>query len=231
MNTELSPVPSPSTGCIWLASFDIGKVNFSFCVEEVDLSQMEQLQTIPKPCRYYKDGTYTNEFRALMKRVCLNGKIILLENLDLTVGSDSKQYLDPMIFITMNQVMDKYKEYWDQCVSFVIEEQMGFKNKRNTMALKLGQHCLSYFIFNYANFKQAIEFPSYHKTQVLGSPKKMSKYERKMWSVNHALDILTDRDDEAFLKNIRTRKKKDDVADCITMLQAFKFLAFVDKCI
>jgi hypothetical protein len=222
---------SPREHCIWLASFDIGKKNFAFCVEEVDLSKMEQIQNIPIQARYFKDGTYTNEFRALMKKVCLNGNIILLENIDLTEGANTKEYLDPIIFITMTKVLDQYKEYWNQCTSFVIEQQMSFGNKRNTMALKLGQHCLSYFIFQYANFKQSVEFPAYHKTKVLGSPKKMSKYERKMWSVNRALDILIDREDEQTLKNIRTRKKKDDVADTITMLQAFKYLTFVDRSI
>lgn len=222
---------SPSPNSIWLASFDIGKKNFAFCVEEVDCSKMEDLTNIPYRQRYYKDGTYTAEFRHLMKEVCLNGKIILLENVDLTEGTAASLYLDPMVFIHMTQTLDKYRHIWDQCTTFVIEQQVSFGNKRNTMALKLGQHCMSYFIFTYAHFKQSIEFPAYHKTKVLGAPAKMSKYERKMWSVNRALDILTDRGDESTLKSITSRKKRDDVCDCITMLQSFKYLVMVDKSI
>lgn len=225
----MSSAPNPD--CIWLASFDIGKKNFAFCVEEVDCARMNQLENIPYRDRYYKDGTYTADFRNLMKEVCLNGQIILLENVDLTEGTSDKAYLDPLLFVHMTNVLDRYKHIWDKCTTFIVEQQVSFGNKRNTMALKLGQHCLSYFIFLYANFKQSIEFPSYYKTKILGAPKKMSKYERKMWSVNRALDILTDRGDTITTKAVKTRKKRDDVCDCITMLQSFKYLVMVDKSI
>jgi hypothetical protein len=39
------------------------------------------------------------------------------------------------------------------------------------MALKLGQHCWSYFSIHYGRSKNIIEFPAYHKTQVLGAEK------------------------------------------------------------
>lgn len=214
-----------------IASFDIGKVNFAFCIEKINLTELSELETIPLKARYTKEGTCTSDFKKLMDKVCQNGEIILLENIDLTIGTDTKKYLDPLIFIKMTRMLDTYKDYWNQCSDFVIEQQMSFGNKRNTMALKLGQHCLSYFLFNYAAFKNSIEFPAYHKTKVLGSPKKMTKYERKTWSVKRAIEILQSRGSDHLLTELKSRKKKDDVADCITMLQAYKFLSYVDKAI
>lgn len=219
--------PSPST--IWIASFDIGKKNFAFCIEEVNISGFDEIENISAGSRYYKDGTCTIAFRNIIKDVCLNGKIIILENINLCEGCDDKQYLDPKIFVNMTKLLDSYKRYWAQCTTFVIEQQMGFGKKRNTMALKLGQHCFSYFIFQFSSFKMPIEFPAFYKTKILGAPKKMSKYDRKLWSVNQAIDILMARGDTQSLEKLSSRKKRDDLSDVITQLQAFKYMVFVDK--
>jgi hypothetical protein len=220
---------TPSENSVWLASFDIGKRNFAFCIEEVDVQLLDNLETIPVGERYHKDGTSTNKFKQMLKQVCLNGKIILIENIDLTDGTKKDKYLDPQLFINLTNILDKYKDYWQYCTSFIIEQQMGFGKKCNMMAIKLGQHTFSYFIFNFAGFKNTIEFPSYHKTKVMGAPKKMSKYERKIWSVNRAIDILIDRNDKETMDQITSRKKRDDMGDIIVQLQAYKFMVYVDK--
>jgi hypothetical protein len=214
---------------VWIASFDIGKKNFAFCVEEINVDVLNTIPNIPKQFRYYKDGGVTADFSQTLKQTCKEGKIILIDNVDLTQGCDSSQTLDPLIFVNMNKILDMYKEYWDKCISFVIEQQMGFGKKRNYMALKLGQHCFSYFIFNYADFKHTIEFPSYHKTRVLGASKKMSKVERKKWAIDKALEILNDREDESTFAKIQSRKKRDDLADVIVQLQSYKYLTFIDR--
>ena len=112
--------------------------------------------------------------------------------------------MDPRTFINMTDTLDTYKHIWDTCSAFVIEQQMSFGRKRNTMALKLGQHCYSYFSIFYRDFKKVIEFPSYHKTQMLDAPKKfgsikktykngkskMIKDNHKKWSIRMATHIL-----------------------------------------
>ena len=97
------------------------------------------------------------------------------------------------------------------------------------MAVKLGQHCYSYFLILFSTFKIPVEFPAYHKTKVMGAPKKMSKYERKIWSVNQAIHVLMNRNDNDTLQEITSRKKRDDMCDVIMQLQAFKYMVFVDK--
>jgi hypothetical protein len=210
---------------MFIASFDIGKKNFAFCVEEIDDLVFQSLRvSIPKIHRYNRDGTCTPEFEEELQKIFNTGNIVLLENVDLTMECDNTLLLDPLVFVNMNSILTRYKSYWDKCSVIIIEQQMGFGTKINYTALKLGQHCFSYFIFNYANFKQVIEFPSYHKTKLLGAPKKISKTERKKWAVKKALEILHDRRDLDNIKKINSIKKKDDVSDVIVQLQSYKIL-------
>ena len=112
------------------------------------------------------------------------------------------------------------------------------------MAIKLGQHCYSYFTFKYGRFKTIVEYPAYHKTQILGAEKiknvtkkgkitykAVKKPARKKWSVQKALDILEKRGDVDSILQIVNTSKKDDLSDVITQLQSFKYLAYVDQSI
>jgi len=228
---------------LWIASFDIGKKNFSFYIEEIDKEELLSLTNIPKMKRYNANGTTTETFGNLLKDISRNGKKILLENLDLTEGCDKKAYLDPETFHNMIDTLDAYRGFWDQCDTFVIEKQMSFGKKHNTMALKLGQHCWSYFAFNYGRFKTITEFPAYYKTQVLGAAKEqkitkggkisfkaIDKPARKKWCIDKALAILAERNDFDTMSQIQSSKKKDDLCDVICQLQAYKHLVYLDKC-
>jgi hypothetical protein len=229
------------TTCI--ASFDIGKKNFAFYVEEVDTRELEKLTTIPKNRRYRPDGTPTDEFEKLISTIYLTGNTVLYRNLDLTEGAKKGKYLDSVIYHNMISALDNYKDVFDRCSIVVIEQQMSFKQAQNTMALKLGQHCYSYFIFRYPitqdgdfvfdESKEIIEFPAYYKTQVMGAPKvggkSMTKPQRKKWATEKAMGILMERGDTETLEEIEGSKKKDDLADTLIQLQSFKFLRFVDK--
>jgi hypothetical protein len=82
---------------VWVASFDIGKKNFAFYIEEFDKAELMKLPRIPNSNRYNADGTTTPCFTNIVKKVCLNGKKILFENTDLTAGDfvrQMKQLLD-----------------------------------------------------------------------------------------------------------------------------------------
>lgn len=219
----------PTDGCIWVASFDIGRKNFAFCIEEINVSKLNSIENIPTKNRYHKNGTLQDTFNEIINEICMNGRIILLQHTSLMDNVDSSKHLDPKIMINLTNYLDSFKEYWICCSTFIIEQQMGFGKKQNTMALKIGQHCFSYFLFQFAGFKQIIEFPSYNKTKILGAPKKQTKHARKMWSVDEALRILMERDDMDMWNCITSKKKRDDVADTITQLQAWKYLYFVDK--
>ena len=207
-----------------IASFDIGKKNFAFYVEEFI---QEKLPFIEK--KYNIDGTPTTKFQNIIDLICQNGKCITFQNHDLTI--ETKTNSD--IFYNMIRVLNSNKEIWEKCDIILIEQQMSFGKKYNTMALKLGQHCWSYFAFQYGRSKQIIEFPAYHKTQVLGSQKHktkngkfkcISKPERKKWTIEFSKHILFHRADDETLSILYENKKKDDLADTFCQLQAYKIL-------
>jgi hypothetical protein len=228
-----------SNNIVWLASFDIGKKNFSFYIEEVDLSKLLECKDVAKTDRYEACGTPTSAFQPTLDDICLTGKKILLDNVDLTKGCDKKQYLDPLTMYNMIELLDEYSEYWDQCDAFIIEKQMSFGKRHNTMALKLGQHCWSYFAIKYGK-KIIEEFPAYHKTQVLGAAKMkketksgkirykaIDKPSRKKWCITQALSILKSRNDSETISQIESSRKKDDLCDVICQLQAYKYLKYI----
>jgi hypothetical protein len=227
------------TDIVWIASFDIGKKNFAFYIEEFDKSEILKLPKLTNAKRYNADGTTTSVFSKIVEQVCSNGKCILFQNSDLTDGCKKNSYLDPETYHNMTDLLDQYVDYWDQCDAFVIEKQMSFGKRHNTMALKLGQHCWSYFAFKYSRFKEIVEFPAYHKTQILGAKKleknnkkgnikytSIDKPARKKWSVEKAMDILKSRNDFDTIKNLTSARKRDDLADVLCQLQAFKILTY-----
>jgi len=82
-----------------------------------------------------------------------NGRVILFKNSDITKGAKVGSYIDPELFQNMYDLLDEYVEEWDMCSTFVIEQQMSFGKARNPLALKLGQHCYSYFVFKYKAYQ------------------------------------------------------------------------------
>ena len=225
---------------IRVASFDIGKKNFAFYIEEYDISLFKEIENIPdKNSRYNIDGTPTDEFKPVLDSVYTNGKVILYKNVNLTEKVENNNIINPEYYYNMSDVLDEFSEYWDKCDKFVIEKQMAFGVKTNIMAIRLGQHCWSYFACKYGRDKELIEFPAYHKTQLLGAEKvevksrndtrykSMTKPKRKKWCINKAMYIFTLRDDQKTLESMKTTKKKDDLADVLCQLQAYKILTYI----
>ena len=132
---------------IWIASFDIGKKNFAFYLEEINVKELKDIKNIIKLKRYKMDGTCTDDFYQIIKSVYMNGKKILIKNIDLTIGTNNNKYFDIELCHNLIDILDKYQDYFDNVSIIVVEQQMSFGKKVNTMALKLGQHCESYFLF------------------------------------------------------------------------------------
>lgn len=213
---------------IWIASFDPGSVNFSFCIEELDLTKLKhikkiKLSKVSNNKKEKEEEAYENNLNIIYTS-CKN---ILLRNTDLTKGCDKSKYIDLKVCYNITEYLDSYKEYFDKCSYIVVEQQMSFGKKKNTLCVKIAQHILSYFIINYHTFKVIVEYPSYNKTQVLNAPRKMNKPERKKWAVMKALSILDKRGDKETFKHIEKSKKKDDLSDTIVMTQSFIYTNLV----
>lgn len=227
----------------WIASIDIGSKNFAFYVEEVNISILSKIKNIPKLDRYNPNGTPTMKMNTILNSIFKDGKTIIHENVDLTINSNGK-YIDQNILHNLTNLLDKYSHIWDKCYIILVEQQMSFGKKINLKAIKIGQHCQSYFLFKYGRFKIVIEFPSYHKTHILGSEKinkgitksgkikfkNIEKPQRKKWAIEKAKEILKIRhENNHILLSTKKGIKKDDLADTIIMLSAFKYIYFVDK--
>ena len=65
-------VPNKTEGATWIASFDIGKKNFAFYIEEIDCKELMSLKNIPVKKQYNIDGTPTSEMQNLLDQVCMN---------------------------------------------------------------------------------------------------------------------------------------------------------------
>jgi hypothetical protein len=233
---------------MWVASFDIGKVNFAFYIEEIDCERINQINKLPPAkSRYNQDGTPKPEFADVLNRVCAEGKVILIKNANITEGCDAKlkgsaAYTDPRLLCNMNELLDKYKEYWDKCSAFIVEKQVDYGRMKNPMAIRLGYHCQSYFMFKYGMNKRVIEYDAFNKTHVLGAKKDQkvsktgkvsfratSKPNRKKWAIDKAIDILGMRDDMENMAMIVSSKKKDDLSDVIVQLVSWKVIGLLDK--
>jgi len=123
--------------------------------------------------------------------------------------------LDANVFLRLTELLDNHKEYFDKCSTIIIEQQMSFGSRINTMAIKIAQHTYSYFLFRYGNTKKIVEFPSYNKTQILGAPAGLDKPKRKKWAIEKANEIWTLRGDMDIIEMITKKKKKDDMSDCL----------------
>lgn len=199
-----------------IASFDMGTRNFAFCVEYVELDDLPQYI---KPS-FQEDGTPTTEYSNFLQEIYNVGEIIECQKVDLLELSNSYSN----IYITLTVFLDRFSELWDRVSIILIEQQMAYgRSKSNIQALRLAQHCLSYFYCLYGNFKIIQEFSSTHKTRVLGCPleKRKTHKSRKDFSVQLVRKLLRDRHDSIW-DTFQKFSKKDDISDCILMIQAFK---------
>ena len=228
---------------IYIASFDPGRKNFAFCVEKCSKSQLEVIENLPLSQRYHDDGTPTNELADILDQIYVNGEIVLHQNVNILSNPSDKAGIkvEQDVFHNLTVELNKHIEIWDKCSYFLIETQMSFGKKLNLPAVKIAQHICSYFVIKYGLSRQIIDFPSYHKTQILGAPKDegrpyksgkkrykaMDKPQRKKWAVDQAIHILELRDETEILNNLQNKKKKDDMSDCLLMCQAGKYLYFV----
>jgi hypothetical protein len=198
-----------------IAAFDMGTRNFAFCVER----RTPVLGTgLVKPT-FDIEGIPTEETRQYLEQVYNHGSLIECQRIDLV------DLVQPQgnIYLTLTSVLDRFGALWDHVDVFLVERQMSYgHNKSNIQALRLAQHCLSYFYTLYGPFKTILEWPSTFKTRILGCPQtqRQTHRERKQFSIQLAKQILHQRKDP-LLYVFDQQYKQDDIADCILMTQTY----------
>lgn len=98
----------------------------------------------------------------------------------------------------------------------LIEQQM---NRMNIRATKVGVFVHAFFIMERPHIT-VVEYPSYHKTKAFGAHG-LSKPERKKWAVEHVQRHMLVEDPVA-QDWLNQYSKKDDICDCILMIESFE---------
>ena len=202
-----------------IIAFDMGIRNFAFCAEYFHESELCSQKIIPK----FNDlGTPSEDYQKSLEDIIYrNGQIIECQNIDLLKGENS---FKNNIYLTLTHHLNRFTELWNATNVILIEQQMSYgKNKSNIQALRLAQHCISYFTTIYGPFKIIIEMSSNLKTRLLGCPLILRKQHksRKTFAINLSSKILEQRRDK-LLERFHQFPKKDDISDCLLMIQVYK---------
>jgi hypothetical protein len=222
-----------------IASFDIGFKNFAFCVEEYDEEDFKKFIHCGHIFKYNVDGTAAGQTLTKINELKSLGKTLHFSNDDISRGEAS---VTTTMLQTITDLLDFHGDLLDTCCQFVVEKQMSFGKMCNPKAVRLGHHLQSALIIRYGNLTPVIEFPAYHKTQLLGASKERKigrggkvKYKsvgygaRKKWSVETAIECLAIRGDFETIDDLMLLKKRDDVCDCILQSIAY-IISLANKC-
>lgn len=206
-----------------IISIDIGLRNLGICKESYPI---QQIINTKNPKEYYDSkGSALPDMNRFIKDIGRTGKLIYWERKDL---GDKKCFHAGYSYITLIEWLDGLYNsgLFDNVHTILIEQQM----KTNNIALSIMHHIHSYFIIKYKMYKQIILYQSKHKTRVLGASLaeekngkliKVSKYQRKTWSVRYITDLLNCRKDDKSLSVLSKEKKKDDLCDVIAQLLSY----------
>lgn len=199
-----------------IAAFDLGVRNFAFAVKNKDefillknTTLNDNIMTKTDLNKYKKkDLIEMLEDLHITIQEKLNKNDIINHIITHTKKSNKKVDLG----LAMFETMDMYKDFWNKCDTFLIERQL----MSNLQALKLSHYLEAYLKIYYPS-KQVINYNASNKTKKLGGSHLKTKKERKKWTIDYALQLLTG-DNLRCFKNL---DKQDDVADAICMIEAY----------
>lgn len=219
---------------VLIASFDIGRENFAFYVEEVYLDDIttirDRIKVPPKTKWYQKSGEPTPEFQEVLNEVYLSGKVREWKNHDIRDPNNlNPKQLNNQILFNLTTLLRSYRELWDSCDMFLVEQQ----HRLNPAAIWVSHHLMAHLIEIYGTSKPIFQYSANMKYRVNGCPKmkngkKITKYQRKKWAVELGNDIMELREDDDGLEQLN-RTKADDLGDTLVQLQAYKFQKWVEN--
>jgi hypothetical protein len=206
-----------------IISIDIGLRNLAICKESYNI---KSILNIKSPCEFYDNkGCALPDMIRFVKDIGKHGKLMYWERKDL---GDKKCFHAGYSYITLIEWLDKLYNsgIFNDVHTILIEQQM----KTNNIALSIMHHIHCYFKIKYKLYKNIILYPSKNKTRILGAALmeekcgkmvKISKYQRKTWSVKYITNLLQERKDDKSLTILTSEKKKDDLSDVIAQLLSY----------
>ena len=192
-----------------VASFDIGYVSFGQYVEDVDITQIKDLEarydSLPKKEKRRTRGIISDDLQEIINDLLTIGSRVNGGVFDFT--EEDNQGYDLRVRKNFLKHMEDHRWLWINCDIFVIEQQYysagmgrgkGSKASTGTAnmnAIKLGECLYTWLLINYPN-AHITYFGSQFKTQILGAPDKITKPQRKKWAVEKYSEISTLRGDQ-----------------------------------
>lgn len=232
-----------------VCTIDIGVITFTIYIEDCKLSELAKLRkkflALPKSSQRRTKGLVTREIESIFNEVYLCGERMLLEVTD--IRSDTMKYegkkgngpLDVQTRLNLAAYLEEIRDVFEDVDIIRVEQQflnMFSRGKKkasaNMNAIKLGEDVFFWLVTNFPE-KDIDYFGAQFKTQILGAPEKLTKPQRKKWSVGKATEIFEMRGDEEALDGYKRKKgkktKNDDKSDTVIMCQAFKYRTYVAK--
>lgn len=180
-----------------ICAFDLGVKNFAVAIESFDRAKLTKSQ----------DDVY------------MEGVIEFVDKQELSDAKGGK--ITTKVLKNLNKYIQSLIPKLEKCDIILIEKQFKCRGVQNAACIHLEHHLNAILMWALASTKVKIEvYASRHKTKAFES-NRMTKLERKKWTVEETTKLLLSREDYQTL-DIFNKKKKDDMADVIMMIQAYK---------
>lgn len=185
-----------------ICAFDLGVKNFAVAIECFNKTKLNKNQ----------DDVY------------MEGKLEFLDKQNFSPDTKGSKITNK-ILETLNEYIKTILSKLEECDIILIEKQFKCRGVQNATCIHLEHHLQGILMWALQHKKIKIEvYASRHKTKTFDE-NQMTKNQRKKWTVNEASNILLAREDYTML-DIFNKKKKDDMADVIMMIQAYKMNKF-----
>jgi len=145
------------------------------------------------------------------------------------IKNDRKIEID-RTFTSLYKLLNNIKDLIIKTDLMIIERQLPI----NYNSTRIMQDTISYFNNIYSGnetgrYPTIVIVAPQLKGKMLGAPKGLPKAELKKWSVDVAYDFLEMDNDLWAINILNSEKKKDDLADVVTQLEAFIIYFEIDK--
>lgn len=139
---------------------------------------------------------------------------------DLTIGSEE----DPtLVYKNLSQLLTTILPLLITCQFVIVECQMAI----NTEITRISQHTITEICVRVQNKGVCclvLEMDSRLKTRLLGVPPKIRGQTLKKWTIDTAIQLFRQENDDISIEFIMSQKKKDDLADVKCQLRATEIL-------
>jgi hypothetical protein len=153
-------------------------------------------------------------------------KTLLFDKIGLKKGEQelTEDLMCPM-YTYISKYLDQHLELFKTCHMVIIEKQLPV----NYRAVRMSQHTLTYFMEHMKNITPSLpvfyEITPKLKGRELSSPPNLNERGIKLWAIEKAKELLSDRGDkyglEIMNRKVNGRKeKKDDLADTVCQIEA-----------